>query len=193
VPTRRPDPAPPAKGNRLGALGVVAAAIALASGLLLSCEAAARPSRPPGPAPVDPLSAELARALEALEQARQSLPPDGKASRDAISAAEVSVERVVRFYLPLLRARNAVAHASCLCSTGPTAACSTELDRAEEILLGAAAEGGDAVARALERPLEMLEDLRLALADGDVQAPERLRELVETFDLMTLKGPLVLR
>ncbi len=172
---------------------VVFAPLALAAGLAscrpvqTSCQAIVLTPEVPF------VESEVERALQSLEDARDSLSArDSGAAGEALDRAKVALSRLQVYYLPVLEARLRASNAQQHAAIGELGKAEQELHEIEEALLGVARSGGDEVGRELQDPLRLLEDARLALTESSSEAPARIAELGQRLELMLFKGDLVL-
>jgi chromosome segregation ATPase len=168
-------------------------AVLASAGGLVACQSI----ESPGPAfvmsPAVPfLSSEVARALRSLQDARGDLTKEQSEVRKALDEAEKTLARLQTYYLPLLEARQRAFNARQLAASGDLGKARSELEHIEATLLTLAGSGGDEMGREVEKPLDLVEDARVALARSSPEAVTRLEALAEHLELMLLKGDLVL-
>jgi hypothetical protein len=165
-----------------------------AAGMLAACQ----PTRSSCPAivisPGVPfLESEVERALDSLHEVRGSLPAtDLDEVRGSLDEAEAALSRLQGYYLPLLEARLRASNAHQLAAGGDLKQAGDELDHIERSLVDLARQGSGDMEREVRDPLVLLEEARLALAEGSPEAPGRLVDLAERLELMLLKGDLIL-
>ncbi|MCG6925658.1 MAG: hypothetical protein LJF30_10135 [Acidobacteria bacterium] len=139
------------------------------------------------------LSSEVDRALKALREARDTLPPGGVDSGESLDRAEDALLRLQGYYLPLLEARLRASNAHQLAASGDLGRAEDELARIEETLLSLARTGGPEMGREVRSPLDLLEEARVALTESSPESPARIQTLAERLELLLLKGDLVLK
>ena len=96
------------------------------------------------------------------------------------------------YYLPVLDARERTYNAYRHYQLGKTRETERELDQVETILMKIAETGDGHLLRAMEEPLETLEDARAALHVDSEEATKALRTLAIRLNFLLVRGGLVL-
>jgi hypothetical protein len=102
------------------------------------------------------------------------------------------LDHLLRYYLPLLDARERSYNAYRHFYLGETDQTLRELDEIEALLLGVSELDDGRLLDEMQDPLEKVEDARAALRVGSGQAADDLEALATTLNFLVLKGELVL-
>lgn len=166
-------------------LRTVALALTAAAGV--SCDAPADGTT--ADVPVSFLQERVQQALDEVERARAALPGDVPEAASRLEGSRLRLRRLNEYYLPLLAARRQVTIALDALDAGAGAA----VDSAEAVLLGIVRGHGRHLEKEMREPLARLEEVRVALAAGDVEEGRQLlRSLSRQLASMFYRGDLVL-
>ena len=138
------------------------------------------------------LVTETEAVASRVRSARSHLPANPEDAAADLAAAEDGLDHLLTYYLPLLEARERAYNAYRHFYLGKTEQTARELDEVEAILITVAEAGHGHLLRAMEEPLERLEDARAALEGDTAAAKEALQALATRLNFLLLKGRLVL-
>jgi hypothetical protein len=138
------------------------------------------------------LKTETEAVASRVRSARSQLPVNPEDAAADLAAAEDGLDHLLTYYLPLLEARERAYNAYRHFYLGKAEETARELDEVEAILMTVAEAGPGHPLRAMEEPLERLEDARVALGVDTGEAAEALQALANRLNYLLLKGRLVL-
>lgn len=139
----------------------------------------------------DFLQNHTGRALDEVRQARRLLPAEPDRAIEALDQADVVLEELLGFYLPIFEARELTYNAYRELYLGRRAESERALGDVEGIL-HQVAKRDSRYYRAVEGPLEHAEKAKLSLEAGSAEARETLNALANELNFIVLKGDLVL-
>ena len=139
------------------------------------------------------LKTETEEVASRVRLAQADLPANPEKAAAELAKAEVGLDHLLTYYLPLLDARERAYNAYRHYQLGKTKETQRELDAVETILMAVAESGHSPMQlRAMEEPLETLEDARVALDVDSDEATGALRTLATRLNFLLLKGRLEL-
>ncbi len=138
------------------------------------------------------LETETEAVAARVRSAASHLPanPDGAAAD--LAAAEIGLQHLLTYYLPLLEAREHAYNAYRNFHLGRTAQTARALDDIEAILTTIAEADRGSLLEEMKEPLEDLEDARVELDADSREAATSLQALATRLNFLLLKGGLVL-
>jgi hypothetical protein len=135
------------------------------------------------------------QAEEALRFVRTAQ-DDARSSPGQVGAtldgAVRALERISRFYLPLLEARERAYDAHRFLYFGETHRARTEIEAVEEMLDEVAQAGGPALQPVMKDVLDLVSETKAAVIATSSNAPDLIRSLVIKLNQMALRGALEL-
>jgi hypothetical protein len=138
------------------------------------------------------LQQEADEALRWVDAARAELAASDGPAAERLSAAAQALQRLTRYYLPLLEARERVYNAHRSAYYGESGRAEAEIKAVELILDGVVEVGGPRLLRGLTPALDLVSEAKAAIRGAPNEAPQLLRELAVRLNLATLKGELEL-
>ena len=138
------------------------------------------------------LQTEIEYVASKLDVAKAELRAEHETASLAIEQAQDSVQHLLTYYLPLLEARERAYNAYRHFILDERARTTEDLDQVETILMHVAESGHGHLLREMARPLERLEDARVALDVNADEASKELETLAAELNFLLLKGGLVL-
>ncbi|MFQ5526991.1 MAG: hypothetical protein ACE5GX_12120 [Thermoanaerobaculia bacterium] len=138
------------------------------------------------------LKTETEEIASRVRLAQADLPVNPEKAAAELAEAEDGLDHLLTYYLPVLDARERAYNAYRHYELGRSKETERELDEVEPILLAIAESGHGHLLRAMEEPLETLEDARAALDVDSDEATEALRTLATRLNFLLLRGGLVL-
>ena len=138
------------------------------------------------------LSTETEAVASRIRLAKTHLPANPEKAATELALAEDALEHLLTYYLPLLEARERAYNAYRHYWLGRSRQTAHELAEVETILIAIAESGHGDLLRAMEEPLERLEDARAALDADTAEAARALQALATRLNSLLVKGRLVL-
>jgi hypothetical protein len=133
---------------------------------------------------------QVEEALDFVHVARQDVRADPAQLGESLDGAERALERMSKYYLPLLEARDCAYDAHRFLYYGERSRAKTKLATVEGILDSVAEAGGAALQPVLKEPLDLVSEARAAVMAGTDTAPHLIESLTVTLNLLALKGGL---
>ena len=138
------------------------------------------------------LKTETEEVASRVRLAQADLPANPEKAAAELAKAEAGLDRLLTYYLPVLDARERAYNAYRHYQLGSSKETERELDEVEAILMSIAETEHGHLLRAMEEPLETLEDSRAALDVDSDEATRQLRTLAIRLNNLLLRGGLVL-
>ncbi len=138
------------------------------------------------------LQTEAERALQQVRLALERIDSERSELEEILLSAEMTLEHLSDYYLPLLEARELAYNAYRFHTFGEDARTLDELEQIEEILLRLQETSGGRLGPELVEPLGTVEQIRVALAGTGSGATRLLEDLARRLNQMALKGELIL-
>jgi hypothetical protein len=138
------------------------------------------------------LQQEAEEALHLVDTARATLDQGEDQAAERLVEAAQALERLSRYYLPLLEARERVYNAHRFVYYGETGRAEAEIKRVERILNDVVEVGGQRLFKVLTPALDLVGEAKPAIRGAPEEAPHLLRELAVRLNLASLKGELEL-
>lgn len=138
------------------------------------------------------LQQEAEKALHRVESARNALEENEEQAAERLAEASRALERLSRYYLPLLEAKERVYNAHRFVYYGETGRAEAEINRVQRILNGVVEAGGERLFKVLTPALDLVGEAKAAIRGAPEEAPHLLRDLAVRLNLASLKGELEL-
>lgn len=138
------------------------------------------------------LATQVDDALRSLRRARRDVRSKPGDAEGKLDDALRALERMAKYYLPLLEARERTYDAHRFYYYGETRRARAELEAVEEIVDEVAGGGGSPLEAAMKRPLDLVSEAKAAVMAKSDSAPERIKSLAIQLNFMALKGGLEL-
>lgn len=138
------------------------------------------------------LQQEAEEALQKVDAARMALEKDEEPAAQGLAEASRALERLSRYYLPLLEARERVYNAHRFVYYGETSRAEAEIDRVQRMLNGVVETGGQRLLKVLAPALDLAGEAKAAIRGAPEEAPHLLKDLAVRLNLASLKGELEL-
>lgn len=138
------------------------------------------------------LGVQVEKALECVHRAERDVRSNPEQAGERLADAVRALERISRYYLPLLEARERAYDAHRFLYYGERYRARTELEAVENTLDSVAETGGAALQPALKKPLDLVSEAKAAVIAGTDTAPDLIKSLAIKLNLMALKGGLEL-
>ncbi len=173
---------------------IVAGLLLVLFGPALACE-----NRPKGWTPVLEetstvfLEAETQRVLERVRAAREEVMVDPAEAEGTLRDAEISLEHLLAYYLPLLQARGRAYHAYRSFFLQDQGRVAEDLGLIENILETMAETASGVRLHEIQSLAEVLADARMAVESGPVEGQQALEALARALNQAALKGDLILQ
>jgi hypothetical protein len=138
------------------------------------------------------LQTEVEEALLFVRGARTDFPGEPEQVERQLDGATRALERLSRYYLPLLEARERTYDAHRFLYQGEIHRAATEIESVEEILDRVAGTGGTKLQTAMKEPLDLVSEARAAVMAKSEEASDLLRSLAIKLNFMTQRSRLEL-
>lgn len=138
------------------------------------------------------LKTDTEAVAEHVRAAKALLPPEAEEAAAELAEAQVGLDHLLDYYLPLLEARERAYNAYRHFHLGESDQTLQELEAVESILTAVGASGDGRLLHEVEEPLEQIEDARAALGVDAELASKAIQELATRLNFLLVKGGLVL-
>jgi len=138
------------------------------------------------------LQGQVEEALQLVRASRAVVRNNPEQAEQKLDGSVRALERMSRYYLPLLEARERAYDAHRFLYYGELHRASAEIEAVEKILDNVAKEGGPALQPAMQEPLDLVSEAKGAVLASSKDAPDRIKTLAIKLNLMALKGGLEL-
>jgi hypothetical protein len=138
------------------------------------------------------LQTEVGEAIKIVRDAQRYVRSKPELADERLDGAVRALERMSKYYLPLLEARERTYDAHRFLYFGEGHRARTELQAVEDILDLVAETGGAELLPAMKEPLDLVSEAKAAVMASSEKAPELIKSLAVKLDQMALKGDLQL-
>jgi hypothetical protein len=136
------------------------------------------------------LQSQVDETLQFVRGAQTAIRVDPEQVEQRLDGAVRTLERMSKYYLPLLEAREHAYNAHRLLYLDAKHRAKTEIQAVEDILGSVAEHGGARILPAIEEPLDLVSEAKAAVMARSDRAPDLIKSLAVKLNYLALKGEL---